>query len=56
MRTAWSRLMTKILPSPIWPVLAAEVMAFDGLVRPDPSHSDLDLDLGQEADGVSAPR
>jgi len=48
--------MTKILPSPIWPVLAAVVMAsmvFVDLVRGD---RDLDLDLGQEAHGYSAPR
>ena len=44
--------MTKILPSPIWPVLAAEVMASMVLSTWFGRDRDFDLDLGQEAHGV----
>ena len=44
--------MTKILPSPICPVLAADGDGVDGLVDLVRGDRDLDLDLGQEAHGV----
>ena len=52
MRTAWSRAKTKILPSPIWPVLAADVIASTTLSTWSAGDRDLDLELGQEAHGV----
>ena len=51
MRSACSTSITKILPSPIWPVLAAPAMASTP-GRRDRRHHDLDLDLGQEVHGV----
>ena len=44
--------MTKILPSPIWPVLAAVVIASMVLSTWSAGDRDLDLDLGQEAHRV----
>jgi hypothetical protein len=43
--------MTKILPSPICPVLAAVVMA-SMVLSTGPRRQRLDLDLGQETHGV----
>ena len=51
-RTALSRSRTKILPSPIWPVLAARGDGFDDFVDLVGSDCDLDLELRQEAHGV----
>ena len=52
MRTACSMRETKILPSPIWPVLAAPMIASTALSTMSAADGDLDLDLRQEAHGV----
>ena len=52
MRSACSTSMTKILPSPICPVLAARGDRLDHAVGAVVRHHDLDLDLGQEVHGV----
>ena len=52
MRTACSSGETKILPSPIWPVLAAAAIASTTLSTCSVAHRDLDLQLRQEAHGI----
>ena len=54
MRTASSTPKTKILPSPILPVLAVLTMVCDHLVDPAVVDHDFELHLGQEIHGVFA--
>jgi len=56
MRMTSSSGSTKILPSPILPVLAAPVTALNHLGDDVVGHGDLDLHLGQEVHGVFTPR
>ena len=52
MRTAWSIGVTKILPSPIWPVLAAVVIASTTLSTLVVVDGDVEPHLRQEIHGV----
>src|SRR5262245_53554043 len=55
-RTAWSIAETKILPSPIWPVLAARTMASTALSTvPDGTTTSI-FTLGRKLTAYSAPR
>ena len=54
MRTASSTAETKILPSPILPVLAASTMAATAASTRLSGRTSLDFDFGEEIDGVFA--